>query len=260
MSDFYGPADKGESVATIHMALERGVTLLNTGDFYGMGHNEMLVRRAIEGKRDHAFISVKFGAQRSPTGQFIGFDTRPVAVKTALAYTLKRLGTDYVDLYQPARVDPAMPIEETVGAIAEMVQGGFVRHIGLSEASAETVARASAVHPIAALETEYGILTRDIEGEILTGARALGVVEALGRVAADKGITPTQLAIAWVLARGDDITPLVGARRRDRLAEALGALEVKLSAEDLARVEAAAPPGSTAGTRYDAHQMTMVAR
>jgi len=306
MSDFYGPADEGESVATIHMALERGVTLLNTGDFYGMGHNEMLVGRAIEGKRDRAFISVKFGAQRSPTGQFIGFDTRPAAVKTALAYTLKRLGTDYVDLYQPARVDPAVPIEETVGAIAEMVQGGFVRHIGLSEASAETVARASAVHPIAALETEYGILTRDIEGEILPGARALGVgvvaygvlsrgligggtagrfdapgdlraamsprhagenlrknlglVEALGRVAADKGITPAQLAIAWVLARGDDIIPLAGARRRDRLAEALGALEVKLSAEDLARVEAAAPPGSTAGTRYDAHQMTMVAR
>ncbi len=152
MSDFYGPADEGESIATIHEAIDRGVTLLNTGDFYGMGHNELLIARAIEGRRDRVFLSVKFGALRTPSMAFIGFDARPAAVKTFLTYTLKRLKTDYVDLYQPARVDPSVPIEDTVGAMAEMVQAGYVRHLGLSEAAPATVRRAQAVHPIAALE------------------------------------------------------------------------------------------------------------
>ena len=176
MSDFYGPADEGESIATIHEAIDRGVTLLNTGDFYGMGHNEMLIRRALEGRRDRVFLSVKFGGLRTPAGQFIGFDARPAAVKNFLSYSLRRLGTDYLDLYQPARLDPAVPIEETIGAIAELVKAGYVRYIGVSEMSAATVQRAHAVHPIAALETEYGVLTRDIEGETLPALRELGVV------------------------------------------------------------------------------------
>ena len=258
MSDFYGPADEGESVATIREAIDLGVTLLNTGDFYGMGHNEMLIRRAIEGRRDEVFLSVKFGALRDPKGAFLGFDGRPSAVKTALAYTLKRLGTDHVDLYQPARVDPSVPIEETVGAVAEMVKAGYVLHIGLSEASAATVRRAQAVHPIAALETEYavvyprhrvgdaadlarvggrrwcayGVLSRGLIGGPSAGfgakgdfrqgmrprfrgealARNLQALEGFAAIAAEKGCTPAQLAIAWVAAQGEDMIPLVGAR------------------------------------------------
>ena len=305
MSDFYGPADEAESIATIHEAIDRGVTLLNTGDFYGMGHNEMLIRRAIQGRRDRVFISVKFGALRTPTGQFIGFDGRPQAVKNFVSYSLRRLGTDYIDLYQPARLDPAVPIEDTVGAVAEMVKAGYVRHIGVSETSAATVRRAHAVHPIAALETEYGVLTRDIEGETLPALRALGVsvvaygvlsrgligtppsefsrpgdsrgfyfprfqgenlgknlalVEALSTIAAEKGATAAQLAIAWALARGTDVVPLIGARRRERLREALGALDIRPTAEDLARIDQAVPAGATAGDRYDAHGMRMVNR
>lgn len=305
MSDFYGPADEGESVATIHEAIERGITLLNTGDFYGMGHNEMLIRRAIEGRRDRVFISVKFGAQRTPARQFIGFDARPSAVKTFVSYSLRRLGTDYIDLYQPARLDPSVPIEDTIGAIAELVQAGYVRHVGVSEMSAATVRRAQAVHPIAALETEYGVLTRDIEGETLPAVRELGIsvvaygvlsrgligtppetfatpgdarggyfprfqgknlgknlalVDALSTIAAEKGATAAQLAFAWVLAQGGDIIPLIGARRRERLREALGALEIRLTAEDLARIDQAVPPGAVAGDRYDSHGMRMVNR
>ena len=175
MSDAYGPSDVTESVSTIHAALDAGITLFNTGDFYGMGHNEMLLAEALGSHRGDVVISVKFGAQRTPSGQFVGFDCRPSAVKTALAYSLKRLKTDYIDVYEPARVDPSVPIEETVGAIAEMVAAGYVRHVGLSEASEATVRKASAVHPIAALETEYGVLTRDIEAETLPGVRALNV-------------------------------------------------------------------------------------
>ena len=304
MSDFYGPVDEAESVATIHEAIERGVTLLNTGDFYGMGHNELLIARAIAGRRDRVFVSVKFGALRDPGMRFIGFDARPAAVKTFLAYTLRRLRTDYVDLYQPARVDPAVPIEETVGAMAEMVRAGYVRHLGLSEASAATVRRAHAVHPIAALETEYAVLTREIEAEVLPTLRALGIatvaygvlsrgliggaarglgtagdyrsllprfqgdnlaanaklVEALAAIAREKGATAAQLAIAWVLARGEDVIPLIGARTRVRLAEALPALELELTAEDLARIDAAFPVGAAAGARYDEHGMAMVNR
>jgi aryl-alcohol dehydrogenase-like predicted oxidoreductase len=296
MSGGYGPADDKESIATIHAALEAGITMIDTGDFYGMGHNEMLIRDALKGgKRERAFIAVKCGAMRGPDQKFLGDDARPQAVKNFLAYSLKRLGTDYIDLYQPSRVDPAVPVEDTIGAIAEMVQSGYVRHIGISEASAATVRRAHAVHPIAALQIEYSLFTRAIERETLPVLRELGIalvaygvlsgglisdradasrtaaseirsrkprffaenfsknialVEALKGVARDKGVTTQQLAFAWVKSRGDDIVPLIGARRRDQLTEALGALDVKLSAADLARIEAAVPTTAVAGTRY----------
>lgn len=302
MSDFYGPADRAESIATIHAALGAGITLLDTGDFYGMGHNELLLREALQGRaRDRVLLSVKFGALRDPAGAWAGYDARPAAVKNFLAYTLRRLGTDYVDIYRPARVDPAVPIEDTVGAIAELVTAGQVRHIGLSEAGAATVRRARAVHPIADLQIEYSLFSRGIEASILPTCRELGIgitaygvlsrgllgghwskardltpgdfrtrgprflgaalernlalVEALRRIAQEKDVTVAQLAIAWVLARGDDVVPLVGARRRDRLAEALGALAVTLSAGDLAEIERAVPAGSAAGDRYPAAQM-----
>ncbi|MFF4653270.1 aldo/keto reductase [Streptomyces sp. NPDC001380] len=305
MSALYGPADETESIATVHAALDAGVTLLDTGDFYGMGHNEMLIREALHGRdRDRVVLSVKFGAQRGPDGGWLGVDCRPAAVKTALAYTLQRLGTDHVDVYRPARLDPAVPVEETVGAIAELVQAGYVRHVGLSEVGAETLRRAHAVHPVADLQIEYSLLSRGIEAEILPAARELGVgitaygvlsrgllsgrwskdretapgdfrshsprfagdnlahnlalVEALRTVAEERGATVAQAAVAWVLSRGEDVVPLVGARRRDRLAEALGALDLRLTAEDLARIEEAVPAGSAAGDRYAADQMAML--
>jgi pyridoxine 4-dehydrogenase len=297
MSDFYGPADEAESVATIHAALESGITLLDTGDFYGMGHNEMLLARALRGvPREKYQLSVKFGAQRGPDRAWIGYDARPAAVKTALAYSLQRLGVDYVDIYRPARLDPNVPIEETIGAIADMVQAGYVRYVGLSEVGAETVRRAHAVHPIVDLQIEYSLISRTVERSILPTLRELGIgvtaygvlsrgllseraavaaetrgrfprfqgenlahnlslVEALGAIAKEKGITVPQLAIAWVLSRGEDIVPLVGARRRDRLTEALGALDVQLTSEDLARIERVVPAGAVKGERYDAHAM-----
>jgi aryl-alcohol dehydrogenase-like predicted oxidoreductase len=305
MSDLYGPADEAEGIATIHEALDAGINLLDTGDFYGMGHNEMLIRKALTGRnRDEVLLSVKFGAQRSPAGAFLGVDGRPQAVQSSLAYSLRRLGTDHVDVYRLARVDPAVPIEETVGAIAQMVQAGYVRHIGLSEAGAETVRRAYSAHPIVDLQIEYSLMSRGIEAEILPACRDLGVaitaygvlsrgllsghwskeratapgdfrsrsprfsgenldrnlslVEALREVAEGKGATVAQVAIAWVLSRGEDIVPLVGARRRDRLAEALGALDLRLTAEDLAEIEGAIPPTAVAGDRYDAHQMALL--
>ena len=303
MSDIYGPADPAESVATIHAALEAGVTLLDTGDFYGMGHNELILREALQGgKRDKAFIQVKFGAQRSPDGAFIGFDTRPKAVKTALAYSLKRLDTDYIDLYMPARLDPAVPIEETVGAIADMVKAGYIRHIGLSEMGAATIRRAHKTHPIAALQIEYGLMSRSIEAEILPTLRELGIavtaygvlgrgllggitaqdlapndyragsprfqgdnlannlvlVAQLEAIAKEKGVTTAQLAIAWALAQGDDIIPLIGTKSRKRLAEGLQALELKLSPQVLALLEAAVPAAAVAGERYDRHGMAML--
>jgi aryl-alcohol dehydrogenase-like predicted oxidoreductase len=298
MSDFYGPADEAESIATIQAAIDAGVTLIDTGDFYGMGHNEMLLRRALEGgRRDKVGIAVKFGAQREPGGSFVGYDARPQAVKTALAYTLRRLGTDHVDIYQPARLDPAVPIEETVGAIAEMVQAGYVRHIGLSEVGPETLRRAAAVHPIAQLQIEYSLMSRGPEAEILPVLRELGIgmtaygvlvrgllggsqakgpgdfrsmgprwqgenlarnralADALAALAAERGVTGAQLAIAWALHRGEDIVPLVGARSRARLTEALGALDIALRPEEVARLEAAVPAEAVAGARYDAHSM-----
>lgn len=297
MSDFYGPTDRSESIATIHDALDRGITLLDTGDFYGMGHNELLLRDALRGvSRDRYQLSVKFGAQRGPDRGWLGYDARPAAVKTALAYSLQRLGVDYIDVYRPARLDPNVPIEETVGAIAEMVKAGYVRYIGLSEVGGATVRRAHAVHPIVDLQIEYSLISRSVERTILPTLRELGIaitaygvlsrgllseraadaaqtrnrfprfqgenlahnltlVEALRAIASEKGITVPQLAIAWVRARGDDIFPLIGARRRERLDEALGALDVSLSSSDLARIDQAVPVGAAKGERYDAHAM-----
>lgn len=296
MSDFYGPADEAESIATIHAALDAGITLLDTGDFYGMGSNELLLRKALEGRpRDRAIISVKFGALRDPALNWNGYDARPAAVKNFVAYSLRRLGTDYIDIYRPARLDPAVPIEETVGAIAELIKAGYVRHIGLSEVGAQTLRRAAAVHPIADLQIEYSLISRGIEASILPTCRELGIgitayavlsrglisghwrkdsttagdfrshsprftganvdrnlalVDALRAIATERGVTVAQIAIAWVLSRGEDIVPLVGARRRDRLTEALGALDVTLSPDDIARIERAVPPDAVAGERY----------
>jgi aryl-alcohol dehydrogenase-like predicted oxidoreductase len=302
MSDLYGPADESESIATIHAALDAGVTLLDTGDFYGSGHNELLLRNALAGRdREQVTISVKFGVLRDPAGGWIGLDVRPQAVKNSLAQTLRRLGTDYVDIYRPARVSPEVPIEETVGAIGEMVEAGFVRQIGLSEAGVETLRRAHQVHPISDLQIEYSLVSRGIEAAILPTCRELGIgvtaygvlsrgllsghwskerelgqydfrahaprfaaenldrnlelVEALRALAKENGATVAQVAIAWALSRGDDLVPLVGARRRDRLAEALEALALELSPEELDRIEAAVPAGAVAGDRYDAQQM-----
>ena len=305
MSGVYGPAEEPESIATIREALDTGINLLDTGDYYGMGHNELLIREALRGRdRNGVVISVKFGALRGPDNAFIGIDGRPVAVRNFLAYSLRRLGTDYIDIYRLGRVDPQVPIEETVGAIAEMISAGYVRHVGLSEAGAETVRRAHAIHPVTDLQIEYSLLSRGIEAEILPTCRQLGVgvtaygvlsrgllggawssgrpasagdmrahmprfrrenlernlalVEALRTVAEAKGVTVGQIAIAWVLARGEDIVPLVGTTRRDRLAEAVGALELELSEDDLAAIERAVPPGAAAGGRYDERQMAML--
>ncbi len=297
MSDFYGPADEAESHATVHAALASGITLLDTGDFYGMGHNELLLRDALRGvPRTDYQLSVKFGAQRGPDRGWLGYDARPAAVKTALAYSLQRLGTDYIDVYRPARLDPAVPIEDTVGAIAELVQAGYVRYIGLSEVGAETIRRAHAVHPIADLQIEYSLISRGVERAILPALRELGIgvtaygvlsrgllseraadaartrgrfprfqgenlthnltlVQALQAIAGERGATVAQLAIAWVLSRGEDIVPLVGARRRERLVEALGALELRLTPDELARIERAASPDAVRGDRYDSHAM-----
>lgn len=305
MSALYGEADRSESIATVHAALEAGVTLLDTGDFYGMGHNEMLIGEALRtapaARREQALISVKFGALRDPDGGWTGFDGRPAAVKNFAAYSLQRLGVDHIDVYRIARVDPAVPIEETVGAIAELVEKGYVRHIGLSEAGADTVRRAAATAPISDLQIEYSLLSRGIEERILPTTRELGIavtaygvlsrglisghfsadrtlsptdfrahsprfqgenlrhnlalVEALRKVADGKGVSVAQIAIAWVLSRGEDIVPLIGARTRERLAEALGALEVTLDEADLAAIEEAVPPGAAAGERYPVPQM-----
>jgi aryl-alcohol dehydrogenase-like predicted oxidoreductase len=301
MSDLYGPADEAESLATLHAALDAGVTLLDTGDFYGMGHNELLLRQALHGRdRDGVVISVKFGVLRGPDSSWNGVDTRPSAIKNSLGYSLRRLGTDHVDVYRPARLDPAVPIEETVGALAELVEAGWIRHIGLSEVGTDTLRRAVAVHPIADVQIEYSLISRGVETAILPAARELGVgitaygvlsrgllsghwtadrdvrdfrahlprfsgtnleanlrlVEALRTVAEGRGATVAQVAVAWVASRGEDIVPLVGARTRTRLAESLGALDLRLSAEDLTAIEAAVPVEAVAGTRYDAMQMS----
>jgi aryl-alcohol dehydrogenase-like predicted oxidoreductase len=303
MSGMYGPSDRAESIATIHAALDAGIPLLDTGDFYGIGHNELLISEALRGvARDDVLISVKFGAQRGPDQAWLGYDARPAATKNALAHSLTRLGTDHVDIYRPARLDPVVPIEETVGAIAELIEAGYVRHLGLSEVGAETIRRAHAVHPVVDLQIEYSLVSRGIETSgVLDTCRELGIgvtaygvlsrgllsgtwtassvatpgdfrgrsprfqgenlrhnlalVDALAAVARERGATPAQVAIAWALTRGEDIVPLVGARRRDRLAEALGATAIELSPDDLAAVEAAVPAGAAAGDRYDAAQM-----
>jgi aryl-alcohol dehydrogenase-like predicted oxidoreductase len=304
MSDFYGPADEAESIATIRAALDAGITLLDTGDYYAAGHNELLIREALRGRpREQAVISVKFGLMRGPDGSVVDNDLRPPAVKNFLAYTLRRLDTDYVDVYRPGRVLPDLPIEETIGAIGELVQAGYVRHIGLSEVRAETVRRAHSVHTISDLQIEYSLLSRVIEDEILPVCRELGIgltaygvlsrgllsghwsreraetlgprdfrasaprftgenlernlelVEALRALAEAKGATVAQLAIAWALSRGDDVVPLVGARTRERLAEALGALGLELTTDDLEKIEQAVPAEAVAGERYQVEQM-----
>jgi aryl-alcohol dehydrogenase-like predicted oxidoreductase len=305
MSDFYGPADEAESIATIHAALDAGITLIDTADFYGSGHNEMLIAQALRRRpRERVQISVKFGAFRDPAGGFGLYDARPAAVKNFLTYSLRRLRTDYIDIYRPARLDPNVPIEETIGAIAEMVKAGYVRHIGLSEVGADTIRRAHAVHPICDLQIEYSLLTRGIEAEILPACREFGIgitaygvlsrglisghwsalrseqardfrrmnprfsgdnlthnlhlVEKLRDIANRKGCSVAQLAIAWVLAQGADIVPLVGARRRERLDESLGALDVTLSYVELAELVRAIPRDAAAGARYAPAQMLML--
>ncbi|MEW2046540.1 aldo/keto reductase [Streptomyces sp. NPDC005476] len=305
MSALYGGADRAEGIATIHAALEAGVTLLDTGDFYGMGHNELLIGEALRSapatRREQAQISVKFGALRDPDGGWSGYDGRPAAVKNFAAYSLQRLGVDHIDVYRIARLDPDVPIEETVGAIAELVEKGYVRHIGLSEVGAETIRRAAATAPIADLQIEYALISRGIEKSILPVTRELGIsvtaygvlsrglisghftadrklaandfrahsprfqgdnlqhnlnlVEALRKIAGQKGVSVAQIAIAWVLAQGEDIVPLIGARTRERLAESLGALDVVLDAADLAAIEDAVPADAAAGERYAAAAM-----
>ena len=299
MSGMYGAADEDESIATIHQAIDRGVNLLDTGDFYGMGHNEMLVGKAIRGRRDKVLLSVKFGALRGPDGAWLGADARPAAVKNFLGYTLKRLGVDHIDIYRPARLDPAVPIEETVGAIAELVKGGYVRAIGLSEVGAETIRRAQAVHPITDLQIEYSLISRSPERAIFPLLRELGIgvtaygvlsrgllsgstpgkgdyraflprfrdenlarnrplIDALGAAAAARDVTPSQLAIAWVLARGETIVPVIGSRTRAQLDEALGALAIQLTDDEIQQIERTVPAEAVAGTRYDEHQMKVL--
>lgn len=300
MSGMYGPADERESIATIHAALDAGVTLLDTGDYYGAGHNEMLIRRAIEGRRGAVLISVKFGALRGPDGSWVGMDARPAAVRNFIGYSLARLGVDHIDIYRPGRLDPAVPIEDTVGAIADLVKAGYVRAIGLSEVGVETVRRARAVHPISDLQIEYSLVSRGPEARILPVLAELGIaataygvlsrgllsgstvgrpgdfrahlprfsgenmernrplIAALHALAREKHATGPQLAIAWVLARGSNIVPLIGARTRAQLTEALGALDLTLSQADLARIEAAIPAAAVAGTRYDPRQMRVL--
>jgi aryl-alcohol dehydrogenase-like predicted oxidoreductase len=302
MSGMYGASDRAESIATIHAALDAGVSLIDTGDFYGMGHNELLIAEALKGvPRDRYQLSVKFGALRDPAGGWQGYDARPGAVKSFLAYSLQRLGVDHIDIYRPARLDANVPIEETVGAIADMVKAGYVRHIGLSEVGSATIRKAAAVHPIADLQIEYSLISRGIEDDILKTTRELGIgitaygvlsrgliggnwnksaggghgdfrhhaprfqgenldrnlalVEELRSVAARKGATVAQIAIAWVMAQGKDIVPVIGARKRDQLKDALVAAGITLSAADLAEIEQAMPKGAAAGERYNAQGM-----
>jgi aryl-alcohol dehydrogenase-like predicted oxidoreductase len=297
MSGVYGHADENESIATIHAALDRGVNLIDTGDFYGMGHNEMLVGRALKGRRDQVIISVKFGALRGPDGSWVGYDARPSAVKTFLAYSLTRLGVEYIDVYRPARLDSSVPVEDTIGAIADMIRAGYVRAIGLSEVGPKTIRRAHAIHPIADLQIEYSLISRSPESQIfpvlaelgvavtaygvlsrglLTGSKPAGkgdirnhfprfvggnlvrnqrLIRTLNKLAAEKGVSPAQLAIAWVLAKGKNIIPVMGARTRAQLDESLKALQVELSLEDLTTVENAIPASQVAGTRYGEPQM-----
>jgi aryl-alcohol dehydrogenase-like predicted oxidoreductase len=305
MSGMYGHADRAESVATIRAALDAGINLLDTGDFYGMGHNELLIAEALRGvPREEYLLSVKFGALRAPDNSWLGVDARPAAVKNSLAHSLTRLAVDHVDIYRPARVDPDVPIEETVGAIGEMVDAGYVRYVGLSEVGADTIRRATLAHPICDLQIEYSLISRGIEDAILPTCRELGIaitaygvlsrglisghfsadrqlepgdfrahaprfsernrernlelVEELRAIANGIGASVAQVAIAWVLARGEDIVPLIGARTRERLAEALGALDVTLGDDDRPAVEQAVPLDDVAGDRYPETQMAML--
>ena len=300
MSGMYGPSDERESIATIHAALDAGINLLDTGDYYGAGHNELLIGRALQDRRDKALVSVKFGSMRAPDGSWLGMDARPAAVRNFLGYTLTRLGVDHIDIYRPGRFDPAVPIEDTVGAIADLVKAGYVRAIGLSEVGVQTIRRAQAVHPIGDLQIEYSLISRGPENgifpvlaELGVGVTAYGVlsrgllsgsqptaktdlrarlprftdqnrerndrlVDALKKLAAEKHATPSQLAIAWVLAKGANIVALIGARTRAQLAESLAALDLTLSRDEIARLEETVPASAVAGTRYDEHQMRIL--
>lgn len=305
MSGAYGTTDDAESTATIHAALDSGVNLIDTGDFYGAGHNEMLIGKAIaERPREDVVLSVKFGALRGPDGAFVGIDNRPAALRNFLTYSLQRLGVDYIDIYRPARLDPNVPIEDTVGAIGELIEAGYVRHVGLSEVGPETIRRAAAVHPIVDLQIEYSLISRGIEQRILPVCRELGIgvtaygvlsrgllsdaikpgatfaasdfrahsprfqgenldrnlelVRALNEIAARKGASVAQLAIAWALTRGDDIVPLIGTRRRERWAEAARALDLSLTEDELSTIESAVPADRVAGERYATAQMAML--
>ena len=306
MSDFYAGRDEAESVATLHRALDLGVNFLDTADMYGIGRNEELVGRVVRERSEYVIVATKFGNVRGSDGSFLGVNGRPEYVRQACEASLKRLGIEVIDLYYQHRVDPDTPIEETVGAMAELVREGKVKHLGLSEAAPETIRRAHAVHPIAALQTEYSLWSRDPEDAILPTVRELGIgfvpYSPLGRgfltgqiqrpedlaeddyrrtsprfqgenfqrnldlvaqireIAADKGCTPAQLALAWVLAQGDDIVPIPGTKRRKYLEENLGALEVVLTLDDLSRIDAALPSGAAAGTRYAAPQMQALNR
>jgi aryl-alcohol dehydrogenase-like predicted oxidoreductase len=304
MSEFYGTPDEDQAIATIHRARELGIDFLDTADMYGPFTNERLVGRATAGRRDEFVIATKFGNMRSDDGGFLGISGKPDYVRSACDASLERLGVDHIDLYYQHRVDPETPIEETVGAMKELVEAGKVRHLGLSEASPETIRRAHAVHPITALQTEWSLWTRDIEEHILPAARELGIgvvpysplgrgflsgrftspeeldendfrrhgprftgenlernlalVEKVREIAAEKGCTPGQLALAWVLAQGEDVVPIPGTKRRTYLEENLAAVDVRLSAEDLARIDAEVP--AAAGDRYDRTGMTTVNR
>lgn len=298
MSGMYGPTNDAEGIATIHEALDRGITLLDTGDFYAAGHNELLIGRAIRDRRDQVRLSVKFGALRAPGGMFIGVDNRPAALKNFLGYTLTRLGVDHIDIYRPARLDPNVPIEETVGAIAEMIKAGYVREVGLSEVGVDVIRRAHAVHPVHDLQIEYSIISRGPEQKIFPALEELGIkvtaygllsrgllsgskptaptdfrkhlprftgdnltrnqqlVDVLRQLAAEKNVTPSQLAVAWVMAKSPNIIPLIGPRTPEQLRDSLGALDVELTPDDVARIESAVP--EAAGTRYDERQMSML--
>jgi aryl-alcohol dehydrogenase-like predicted oxidoreductase len=300
MSGVYGYAEEAESIATIHEAIDRGITLLDTGDFYNMGHNEMLVGRALKGRRDKIILSVKFGALRAPDGGWLGYDARPSALKNFLAYSLTRLGVDYIDIYRPARLDPGVPIEDTLGAIGEMIKAGYVRHAGLSEVGPDTLRKAHSTHPICDLQIEYSLISRGPEKkifpvlkELVIGVTAYGVlsrgllsgsipaasgdfraymprfagdnleqnrkvVETLNKLSAEKGVRPSQLAIAWVLAKDKSIVPVMGARTRTQLAESLAALDVQLSQDELTHMEDSIRESEVAGTRYDEHHMKML--
>jgi aryl-alcohol dehydrogenase-like predicted oxidoreductase len=306
MSEFYGGREEDEAIATIHRALDCGITLLDTADIYGVGANEELVGRAIAGRRDGVTVATKFGIVRKANGDFVRISGRPDYVRQACEASLKRLGVETIDLYYQHRVDPETPIEDTVGAMAELVRDGKVRHIGLSEAGPETLRRAHAVHAITALQTEYSLWSREPEAELLRLVRELGIgfvpysplgrgfltgqirsiddfdaddwrrnsprfqgenfdknlqlVGEIGRLAAEKGCTPAQLALAWVLAQGDDLVPIPGTKRRSYLDENVAALEVTLTVEDLARIDQIVPRGVAAGTRYAAPQMQHLGR
>ncbi|GKU30179.1 aldo/keto reductase [Clostridium folliculivorans] len=292
MTNTTGYPDKAESIATIHAALDAGIQLINTGDFYSSGYNEMLIGEALSGyKRDKAFISVKFGGLSDPKGNYYGLDVRPLTIKNYITYSLKRLKVDYIDLYQPGRIDQAIPVEETIGAISELVKAGYVKHIGLTEVDADTLRRAHSVHPISFVESEYSLFNRSIEKEILPTARDLGIgvvafgslaygllggnwskdrkvegpnarlplfykenleknlslVEALNDIAKEKQITLSQLAVAWVLAKGEDIVPLVGAKKVSQIQDGIKAMGITLSKTEVDRIEAAIPENAIAG-------------